>query len=279
MAVKLRLRRMGRKKRPIYAVVAADSRSPRDGRFIEDLGRYHVVEEPARVELQKDRVLYWLEQGAQPSDTVKSLLSDQGIMLTLHLRRKGKSEDEINAEVEAFLTHRATRKTSKRTAEGERIKALEAEKERVAKQEAEDAKLRAEAEAKAKEEAEAAKKQAAEERAAEQAAAVQAAQEEQAERNAEQVKADTEGGEAVAEEAPAAEEAEEALLQKLQQKKHRLQKKLQQKKHPLPKRLLPRKHLLLKKLPQKKAKKKRSPSLILPKRSVLHYRIFFHGTP
>ena len=158
MAVKLRLRRMGRKKRPIFAVVAADSRSPRDGRFIEDLGRYHVVEEPARVELQKDRVLYWLEQGAQPTDTVKSLLSDQGIMLTFHLKRKGKSEEEISTEVEAFLEHRASRKTTKRTVAGERKKALEAEKELVAKQEAEQAKLKAEAEAKAKEEAEAAKK-------------------------------------------------------------------------------------------------------------------------
>ena len=200
---------MGRKKRPIYAVVAADSRSPRDGRFIEDLGRYHVVEEPARVELEKERVLYWLERGAQPTDTVKSLLSEQGIMLTLHLKRKGKSEDEINAEVESFLAHRESKKTVKRTVAGERKKALEAEKERVAKLEAEEAKLKAEAEAKAKAEAEAAKKQAAEERQKEQAAAVAAAQEEQAERNAAQAKLDAEGS--AAEEAPAEEaKAEEA---------------------------------------------------------------------
>ena len=177
---------MGRKKRPIYAVVAADARSPRDGRFIEDLGRYHAVEEPATVELQKDRVLYWLEQGAQPSDTVKSLLSDQGIMLTLHLRRKGKSEEEIQTEVEAFLAHRATRKTTKRTAADEHQKVLEAEAARVAEQEAEAAKLKAEADAKAKADAEAAKKAAAEERAKEQAEAAKAAQAEQAERNAAQ---------------------------------------------------------------------------------------------
>ena len=74
MAVKLRLRRMGRKKRPIYGLVAADSRSPRDGRFIEDLGRYNPLAEPATVELKRERVLYWLDQGAQPSDRVKSLL-------------------------------------------------------------------------------------------------------------------------------------------------------------------------------------------------------------
>ena len=70
---------MGRKKRPIYAVVAADVRSPRDGRYIEDIGRYEPLNEPAVVTLRDDRALYWLEQGAQPTDTVRSLPWVRGV--------------------------------------------------------------------------------------------------------------------------------------------------------------------------------------------------------
>src|SRR5690554_4887014 len=106
MAVKLRMRRLGRKKRPIFALVAADSRSPRDGRFIEDLGRYEPINEPAQVSLKEDRILYWLQQGAQPSHTVRNLLSKQGVMLQLHLLRKGKSEEEIQQAVSEFLAAR-----------------------------------------------------------------------------------------------------------------------------------------------------------------------------
>ena len=87
MSVKLRLRRLGRKKLPIYSLVAADARSPRDGRFIEDLGRYEPLNEPVSVRLNEDRILYWLREGAQPSHTVRNLLSEQGVMLRLHLLR------------------------------------------------------------------------------------------------------------------------------------------------------------------------------------------------
>ena len=97
---------MGRKKRPVYAIVAADSKSPRDGRYIEDLGRYNPLDEPATLTLNNDRCLYWLETGAQPSDTVRSLLSREGVMLALHMRRKGAAEEDILAAVES---HRATR--------------------------------------------------------------------------------------------------------------------------------------------------------------------------
>ena len=75
MAVKLRMIRMGAKKRPFYRVVAADSRSPRDGRFIELLGTYDPTKNPAQVTLKEEEILKWLNQGAQPSDTVKNLLS------------------------------------------------------------------------------------------------------------------------------------------------------------------------------------------------------------
>ena len=78
MAVKLRLRRMGKKKQPIYKIVAADARSPRDGRFLEAVGLYNPLTEPHSVDIKEERVLYWLNKGAQPTKTVKSLLRQQG---------------------------------------------------------------------------------------------------------------------------------------------------------------------------------------------------------
>ena len=80
MAVKLRLKRMGAKQKPFYRVVAADSRSPRDCRFIETVGTYNPIKEPAEVTFKEDRVMYWLSNGAIPTDTVRNLLSKQGIM-------------------------------------------------------------------------------------------------------------------------------------------------------------------------------------------------------
>ena len=80
MAVKLRLKRMGAKKAPFYRVVAADARSPRDGRFIEELGYYNPKTEPATVSLKEEAILAWLNNGAQPTDTVKSILSKEGIL-------------------------------------------------------------------------------------------------------------------------------------------------------------------------------------------------------
>jgi small subunit ribosomal protein S16 len=79
MAVKLRLRREGTKKKPHYRVVAADSRAPRDGRFIEILGEYHPLDDPSTIHIERDRALYWLGVGAQPSLQVKKLLRIQGI--------------------------------------------------------------------------------------------------------------------------------------------------------------------------------------------------------
>jgi small subunit ribosomal protein S16 len=79
MAVKLRLRREGTVKRPHYRIVAADSRSPRDGRFIEILGDYHPLENPSRINLDEDRALHWLQHGAQPSDAVKNILRITGV--------------------------------------------------------------------------------------------------------------------------------------------------------------------------------------------------------
>lgn len=79
MAVKLRLRREGTVKRPYYRVVAADSRSPRDGRFIEIFGEYRPLEEPSFIRIDEERALHWLSNGAQPSDAVKKLLRITGV--------------------------------------------------------------------------------------------------------------------------------------------------------------------------------------------------------
>ena len=80
MAVKMRLRRMGAKKAPTYRVIVADSRSPRDGRFIEEIGYYNPQIEPAEIKLDADKAKEWLAKGAQPTETVKSLLKKSGIV-------------------------------------------------------------------------------------------------------------------------------------------------------------------------------------------------------
>ncbi|MDD4036466.1 MAG: 30S ribosomal protein S16 [Bacilli bacterium] len=90
MAVKLRLKRMGAKKRPFYRIVAADSRSPRDGRFIELIGTYNPLTEPKEVKIDEEKALKWLNNGAKPSDTVRNLLSEAGIMTKFHNERNKK---------------------------------------------------------------------------------------------------------------------------------------------------------------------------------------------
>lgn len=84
MAVKIRLKRMGSKRKPFYRIVVADSRSPRDGRFIEEIGYYNPIVEPVQVKIDEESVLKWLSNGAQPSDTVRNILSREGIMQKFH---------------------------------------------------------------------------------------------------------------------------------------------------------------------------------------------------
>ena len=84
MSVKIRLKRMGSKKRPFYRLVVADSRSPRDGRFIETVGTYNPLTEPEQVTLKEEAIMNWLSNGAQPSDTVRNILSKQGVMKKFH---------------------------------------------------------------------------------------------------------------------------------------------------------------------------------------------------
>ncbi|GGA33493.1 30S ribosomal protein S16 [Kroppenstedtia guangzhouensis] len=84
MAVKIRLKRMGAKKSPFYRVVVADSRAPRDGRFIEEIGYYNPLTQPAQVKIDEEKAMKWLNTGAQPSDTVKNLFRKEGILKKLH---------------------------------------------------------------------------------------------------------------------------------------------------------------------------------------------------
>ncbi len=79
MAVRIRLRRGGKKKQPFYRIVAADSRSPRDGRFLEILGHYNPIPETEELLVKRDRLIYWLKEGAEPTNTVQSLLKRNGI--------------------------------------------------------------------------------------------------------------------------------------------------------------------------------------------------------
>jgi len=90
LAVKIRLKRMGDNKRPTYRIVVADSRAPRDGRFIETVGTYNPLKEPSEVKIEEDAVLGWLANGAQPSDTVRNILSKEGIMKKHHEAKNAK---------------------------------------------------------------------------------------------------------------------------------------------------------------------------------------------
>ncbi|MEN0016092.1 MAG: 30S ribosomal protein S16 [Bacteroidota bacterium] len=97
MSVKIRLARRGRKKLPLYDIVATDVRSPRDGRFIEKLGHYNPHRQPAHVTLKEDKVLRWMSHGAQPTHTVRNILSAQGLLLKKHLQL-GVSKQSITQE-------------------------------------------------------------------------------------------------------------------------------------------------------------------------------------
>lgn len=106
--VKIRLARRGRKKLAMYDVIVADARAPRDGRFIEKLGTYNPLTVPAKVELNNDRAFHWLMQGAQPSDTVKALLSYRGVMLRKHLQigvvKGALTQDQADSKLADWLS-------------------------------------------------------------------------------------------------------------------------------------------------------------------------------
>lgn len=172
MATKIRLQRNGRKSYAFYSIVIADVRAPRDGKFIEKVGTYNPNTHPATVDLNFERALHWVMVGAQPTDTVRNILSKEGVMLMKHLNggvRKGAfDEAAAQAKFEAWKQAKdakANAAAEKNAAEKQAAAAarLEAEKkvnaqiaEKVAEKKAAAAAAKAEAEAAAKAEAEAA---------------------------------------------------------------------------------------------------------------------------
>lgn len=98
MAVKLRLRRMGAKQRPFYRIVVADSRSPRDGRFIEVVGTYNPIAEKDQITLDEEKIMTWLNKGAQPTDTVKSILTKNGLIAKFKASKVKKVAKKVTAK-------------------------------------------------------------------------------------------------------------------------------------------------------------------------------------
>jgi small subunit ribosomal protein S16 len=146
--VKLRLRRRGRKARPVYDIVAMDSRKRRDGEHLEVVGQYNPITKPSTIVLKHERALHWLNTGAQPTDRVREILSSQGVLLHQYMARKGASAQEIQdalAKHSATVQQRVQRKLNKKSGQVSR-KTVEAAK--AAKDAAEAAKA---AEAAAKE--------------------------------------------------------------------------------------------------------------------------------
>lgn len=102
--------RRGRAKKPFYHIVIADSRSPRDGRFIEKIGSYNPLTQPATIEVDREKAFEWLQNGAQPSDTVRSILRFKGVMYRMHLQkgvRKGVlTQEQADAKYNEFITEK-----------------------------------------------------------------------------------------------------------------------------------------------------------------------------
>ncbi len=171
MATKIRLQRHGHKDYAFYPIVVADSRAPRDGRFIERIGSYNPNTNPATISLNFERALYWINVGAIPTDTVRNILSREGVMLMKHLQggvKKG-AFDEVEAQkrfdawkaekvakIEAIRNEeREAKKADRKTRQDEEAKKNEAKAEAVAKKKAEIAAAKATAEAEAAAEAQA----------------------------------------------------------------------------------------------------------------------------
>jgi small subunit ribosomal protein S16 len=145
MSVRIRMQRHGRKGRPIFSIVAADSRSPRDGRFIEKIGQYNPNTNPATVDLDFDSALAWLQKGAQPSDTCRAILSYKGVLLKKHLlegvKKGALTEEQAEERFDKWLEEKSQKIQDKSAAV-----AQSAEDKEKARIEAENAKSEARAE-------------------------------------------------------------------------------------------------------------------------------------
>ena len=137
MPVKIRLQRHGKKGKPFYWIVAADARSKRDGKYLEKLGTYNPNFNPAQIELNVDGTVKWLQNGAQPTDTAKSILSYRGVMLKNHLvggvRKGALTEEQAEAKFQAWVEEKNAKVDAKKSdlvkaKEAEAVKQFEAEK-------------------------------------------------------------------------------------------------------------------------------------------------------
>ena len=124
MSTRIRLRRMGSKGRPFYRVVVADQRSPRDGRFIENIGRYHPLNDPSVIEIDQDRALHWLRVGAQPSDQVRNLMQKVGIWDAFVAERPKAAV--VSAKPERPAKEKVSKKAQAKAAEAEKTPAVAA---------------------------------------------------------------------------------------------------------------------------------------------------------
>src|SRR5690606_29006580 len=135
MAVKIRLARRGRRKLALYDVVVADARAPRDGRFIEKLGTYNPLTNPATVEINDERAFHWIMKGAQPTDTVKSMLSYRGVLLKKHLQigvlKGALTQEQADARLAEWLREKEA-KTKKKVEKLAESKAAESKARRDA---------------------------------------------------------------------------------------------------------------------------------------------------
>jgi small subunit ribosomal protein S16 len=132
LAVRLRLRRTGRKNQPSYQVVAADSRSPRDGRFIELVGTYNPLREPAEIKFNEERAFKWLRNGAQPTDTVRSLLRKSGLWYKWYLMRKGFDDSTISQKLSEWQAGQEAKLARETERKQRRKLALKAKKAKMA---------------------------------------------------------------------------------------------------------------------------------------------------
>lgn len=114
MSVKLRLRRLGRSHRAYYQIVAADARSPRDGRYLERIGTYDPLKQFGGIQIDHELALKWLSNGAQPTDTVRTFLSKDGVLLKHHLKIKGKAPEEIERIFQDWARQKQARLESKK---------------------------------------------------------------------------------------------------------------------------------------------------------------------
>ncbi|MDD2961344.1 MAG: 30S ribosomal protein S16 [Muribaculaceae bacterium] len=160
MATKIRLQRHGRKNYAFYPIVIADSRAPRDGKFIERIGSYNPNTNPATISLNFERALYWINTGAQPTDSVRTILSHEGVLMMKHLQ--GGVKKGAFTEEEAIRRYEAWKNNKNASVEATKNKLVEAKKsDAKARLEAEAAKNKAKAEEIAKKKAEIAEAEAA----------------------------------------------------------------------------------------------------------------------